>query len=263
MSKSNNQLHHRRGNGRDRALLGLLAVIALLAGMTFARGDDRVRADLLYQVSPPTETPDPNSPIPTPTFTPTPFPTDTPTEPSPTDMPVQALTDTPLPALTDTPLPALTDTPLPVLTDTPLPTSTAADLQPIQPIATPETPTPTVTATETASPTPWPTSTLRAVVVLPAKPAEPATGPRIDPALFIDNLVIAFGYVWICLGGLLLVIVALGAYLLQRRPRNLQATPVTPPPAQPAGQTPVQPPPPPPPQRVAARHRRRSQDDID
>lgn len=235
-------------------MLGLLAVIALLAGMTFARGDDRVRADLLYQVSPPTFTPDPNSPVPTPTFTPTPFPTDTPTEPFPTDT---------LPALaTDTPLPALTDTPLPALTDTPLPTATLADLQPIQPLATPDTPTPT------ASPTPWPTSTLRAVVVLPAEPSQPASQPRIDPALFIDNLVIAFGYVWFCLGGLFVVIVALGALLLWRRPRNQLAVPVaggqSAPPNQPAGQPPVQPPPPPPPpQRVAARHRRRSQDDID
>ena len=257
MSNSNNQPTHRRGFGRDRALLGLLAVIALLAGMTFARGDDRVRADLLFQVSPPTNTPDPNSPIPTPTFTPTPFPTDTPTEPLPTD--------TPLPPLTDTPLPALTDTPLPALTDTPLPTSTLPDLQPIQPIATPETPTPTATATATSSPTPWPTSTLRAVVIVPAEPSEPAPEPRIDPALFIDNLVIAFGYVWFCLGGLFVVIVALGALLLWRRPRNSLAVPVAgDQPAPPPNQPPVQPPPPPPPpQRVAARHRRRSQDDID
>ena len=124
MSNSNNQPYHRRGIGRDRALLGLLAVIALLAGMTFARGDDRARADLLYQVSPPTQTPDPNSPVPTPTFTPTPFPTDTPTQPFATETLPPLTTDTPLPALTDTPLPALTDTPLPALTDTPLPTST-------------------------------------------------------------------------------------------------------------------------------------------
>ncbi|MCA9871551.1 MAG: hypothetical protein KC487_14380, partial [Anaerolineae bacterium] len=123
MSNSKPQPTHRHRTGRDRALLGLLAVIALLAGITFARNDDRVRADLLYQVSPATDTPDPNSPVSTPTFTPTSLPTNTPTEPLPSDTPVTPVaTDTVPPIATDTTTPI--DTPIPQETATPQPTDT-------------------------------------------------------------------------------------------------------------------------------------------
>lgn len=258
MSNSNNHANHRRGKGRDRALLLLLAVISLLAGVTFTRGDDRVRADLLFQVSPPTETPDPNSPLPSPTFTVTPFPSDTPTESLPAP---DATATPPLPA--DTPPPPVDATPVaPTAAPPPLETATATAPAPllVVPLATPAAP---VTAT-VAGETPPPTPTVRALVILPAEPTASTPERRIDPALFIDNLVIAFGYVWICLGALALVIAALGAVLLLRRPQRPASAAAPSAPSRPApSAAPPPPPPPPAPGRVAARHRRRSTDEFD
>jgi hypothetical protein len=125
-------------------------------------------------------------------------------------------------------------------------------------------------------PAPPPTSdqpiTVPLDVILVIPPPAQDTAPveeetaqrRLDPALFIDNLVIAFGYVWMCFGALALVGAALGGVWLWRRRSRPSAQPV-PDPGQPAPQppkaAPVQSPPAPP--RVAARRRSSPPPDLD
>jgi hypothetical protein len=89
--------------------------------------------------------------------------------------------------------------------------------------------------------------------------------PSLDLALFIDNLVVAFGYVWIACGLFLLPLAVIGGLFLARRPRPPYTPVHIPQPPRPAGpQAGATQPPPPPPvkpaasggsQRVAARHR--------
>jgi hypothetical protein len=91
----------------------------------------------------------------------------------------------------------------------------------------------------------------------PAPAEDQAVARRLDAALFIDNLVIAFGYVWMCFGGLAILGAALAGVLLWRRRTR--------PPEQavPAPGAPLAPPPPPAPTRVSARHRPTPRDDLD
>lgn len=103
---------------------------------------------------------------------------------------------------------------------------------------------------------------------------EQAASRRLDPALFIDNLVIAFGYVWMCLGLLAIAGAALGGVFLWRRRKRPPAQPVPDPgpqpaappttrPAKPPVQQPTTTPPPPPPTRVAARRSSPPPQDLD
>ncbi len=92
---------------------------------------------------------------------------------------------------------------------------------------------------------------------------------RLDRALFIDNLVIALGYVWMCFGVLAMIGAALGGvWLWQRRSRSPSQR--VPDPGQPDPQPPAatyaQPPPPAPPPapaRVAARRSSPPPQDLD
>jgi hypothetical protein len=114
------------------------------------------------------------------------------------------------------------------------------------------------------------TMPLDAILVIPppaeeTAPIEDATGRRrLDPALFIDNLVIAFGYVWMCFGALAIAGAALGGVWLWRRRSRPPAQPV-PDPGQPAAQPPAKAPAPPPPAstRVAARRGSPPPEDLD
>ena len=227
-----------------------------------------------------TATPDPNSPLPTPTWTPTLFilPTDTPPVVLPTDTPPAILpTDTPPVVLpTDTPAPGV-----PPL-DTPLPPPPA-----LVPTATPPImlPPPVAPLAVTPLPTATITGTLDILVVTPTPPG--AGGPTaarpgkrtLDRALFVDNLVIAFGYVWRCLGWLLLLAVVIATFLWWRRrnqPPEQRIPPAGPalPPPRPAVRTNEPPSPPAAPTvaenraaqtdsvpRVAARHQLRPADE--
>jgi hypothetical protein len=110
---------------------------------------------------------------------------------------------------------------------------------------------------------------LEAVVtgVIPTEgkaPAEEQTVQRrLDPALFIDNMVIAFGYVWMCFGLLAIVAAALGGVFLWRRRNRLPAQPVPDPGPPPAAQQSPPAPPPSPPTRVAARRSSPPPQDLD
>jgi hypothetical protein len=262
-------------------LLVALLLLAIAAGLALAPRGQVAFADLLFQSA--TNTPDPNSPQQTPTFTGTPTPTGTPTATEtptetptaqvlPTDTPAEKPTETPPAPPTDTPPPPPTDTPPPPPTQpafvSPIDTPTPPPVPPIEPPAVPQ------PALEPGQP-----------ITLPLEAAMPGAGAaeeraavqeeaparRLDPALFIDNLVIAFGYVWMCFGVLALVGAALGGLFLWRRRRQPPSQPA-PTPGQPAGQPagqapPAQPPPPPPPPpphtRVAARHQPSPPTDLD
>jgi hypothetical protein len=258
-------------------LLVALLLLALAAGLLWTPRGQVALADLLLQATT-TNTPDPNSPLATPTPTWTPFPTDTPTTVvTPSDTPAAPPTDTPVVFPTDTPVVFPTDTPFVLPTDTPfvLPTNT-----PLAPIDAPMPPT---LAPEPILPPPAPPPTsdqpitvpLDVILVIPppaeeAAPVDEETDQRrLDPALFIDNLVIAFGYVWMCFGGLAIIGAALGGFWLWRR-RSRPPAQAVPDPGQPAAQPPmtmpVQPPPsapPPAPTRVAARRRSSPPHDLD
>lgn len=279
--------------GRWAALAVLLGV-AVLLGMRLVNQDGPALATLIFQTNP-------NSPQPTPTFTDTPPPTNTPlftATPAPTNTPVAtAGPGTPtLPPATDTPLP--TDTPADQEQAAPTPTWTppppATDLQPpFQSPISPPTPTPVLGVAPPPVPPPLvpPSPTIEAgapltssseIVLLvrpldgPSAAAEAGTARRLDAALFIDNLVIAAGYVWACFGVLALVAALVGGTLLLRRnqrsrqnpPPSVQPPPATPPsPAQPAPRAAPRPdrrgPTPPPPARFAARHNTADFDDLD
>jgi hypothetical protein len=170
-----------------------------------------------------------------------------------------------------------TDTPLVFPTDTPFVFPTDTPLAPI------DSPTPPVLAPEPMLPPPAPPMTsgqpmtipLDAILVIPppageAAPVEEATDQRrLDPALFIDNLVIAFGYVWMCFGGLAMVAAALGGVWLWRRRQRPPAQPVpdpgqaTPQPPTAASAPPPPPAPPPTSTRVAARRQPPPPQDLD
>ncbi len=255
----------------ESIVLVALALIALAVGLALVPRGEVALADLLFQ-SPPTNTPDPNSPLSTPTPTWTPFPTDTPT-------PLETPTDTPPLPPTDTPVPRPTDTPVVFPTDTPrfeLPsdTPTAPALAP-QPTATPDALlAPPVPPTEPTLTGPL-TMTLEIIDIVPLesaageRAAEPAVQPRrLDAALFIDNMVIAFGYVWMCFGVLAMMAAALGGFWLWRRRAQPPAqrvpdpgTAPAPPPATGSGATPSVPPPPP--ARPAARRTSPPPKDLD
>ncbi len=243
----------RKVQGKLRLLVALL-LLGLAAGLLWAARAPVALADLLSQGAS-TNTPDPNSPLPTPTPTWTLVPTDTPTlVVTPSDTPVLLPTDTPFIFPTDTPFVFPTDTPLAPPIDAPTP-----------PMPTPEPILPPPALPPTSS---QPiTVPLDAILVIPppgeeTAPAEEETDQRrLDLALFIDNLVIAFGYVWMCFGALALIGAALGGVWLWRRRSRPPAQPV-PNPERPAPQpptaSPVQSPPTAPAPastRVAARRR--------
>jgi hypothetical protein len=277
----------------EAIVLVALLLISLAVGLALvARGEVALAERLLQGTD--TNTPDPNSPQATPTLTWTPLPTDTPTDivtPSdtptgtPSDTPAVLATDTPTALPTDTPFAFPTDTPFVLPTDTPFvfPTDTPFVFPTDTPLAPIDSPTPPVLAPEPILPPPAPpftpdqpiTMPLDAILVIPppaeeTAPIEDAAGRRrLDPALFIDNLVIAFGYVWMCFGGLAMVAAALGGVWLWRRRSRPPAQPVPDP-----GQTTAQPPtaasapppppaPPPAPTRVAARRRSSPPPDLD
>jgi hypothetical protein len=262
-----------------------LLLLALAAGLLWTPRARVALADLLFQGTA-TNTPDPNSPQATPTFTWTPFPTATPTEiVTPSDTPVVLPTDTPSALPSDTPTALPTDTPFVFPTDTPFvfPTDTPFVFPTDMPLAPIGTPTPPVLAPEPLLPPPAPPPTsdqpitvpLDVILVIPppaeeGAPVEEATDQRrLDPALFIDNLVIAFGYVWMCFGALAMVGAAVGGVWLWRRRSRPPAQPVPDPgqaTAQPptaASAPPLPPAPPPAPTRVAARRRSSPPPDLD
>lgn len=270
----------RRQVHAEQMLLVALLLLAIATGLTLVPHGQVALADLLFQ-SPATNTPDPNSPLPTPTPTWTPFPTDTPAPlETPTDIPAAPPTDTPVVFPTDTPFVPPTDTPVVFPTDTPFVLPTETPLAP--PIVAP---TPPVLAPEPILPPPASPLTseqpitvpLEVVLVIPPPAEEPApveeqaVQRRLDPALFIDNLVIAFGYVWMCFGSLAMVAAGLGGVWLWRRRARPPAQRV-PDPGQPATQPPTTTPvqaqspaaaPAPSPTRVAARHRSSPPQDLD
>lgn len=216
---------------RDHALLAVLAIVAALVTLSITAVDTQAWT-LLFQQSPNTPTPDPNSPVVTPTFTPVPPPTvavDTPTSPPSPTMPVDIVPTVPPPFPTETFTPFPTpEVPTPVIsTPTPPangvipPTPTAVAVPPPgEPLAPP------VLATLQAL-----TGTLGAEAPpgtsLAESPAD--TGRAFDLALFIDNFVIALGYIWICCGVLFLIAAAIGGVLFLRRPARARTTPQTPP----------------------------------
>jgi hypothetical protein len=274
----------RQVHGKQMLPLALL-LLALAAGLLWTPRARVALADLLFQGTA-TNTPDPNSPQATPTFTWTPFPTATPTEiVTPSDTPVVLPTDTPSALPSDTPTALPTDTPFVFPTDTPFvfPTDTPFVFPTDMPLAPIGTPTPPVLAPEPLLPPPAPPPTsdqpitvpLDVILVIPppaeeGAPVEEATDQRrLDPALFIDNLVIAFGYVWMCFGALAMVGAAVGGVWLWRRRSRPPAQPVPDPgqaTAQPptaASAPPLPPAPPPAPTRVAARRRSSPPPDLD
>ncbi|MEI2690440.1 MAG: hypothetical protein V9H69_12335 [Anaerolineae bacterium] len=271
----------------EHALLLALLLVALLTGIAGTSASAAGGwADLLFQSA--TNTPDPNSPqqTPTPTTTPTPSetptstgtPTETPSETPtaqvlPTDTPAEKPTEPPPAPPTDTPLPPPSDTPAPSPTEPAFVSPVSTPAPPIEPPAVPQ------PALEPVQPI---TLSLEAAIPDadaakgPAAVEEEAPARRLDPALFIDNLVIAFGYVWMCFGMLGIAGAALGGLFLWRRRRQPPSQPA-PAPGQPAGPpagqrpppqppqppSPPFPPSPPPPTRVAARHRPSPPTDLD
>lgn len=182
---------------------------------------------------------------------------------------------------TDTPVVPATPTPIALPTDTPfvLPTD-AAMAPPAEPVFGSPLDTPTPTLAVAAPPilppiAPGPSSGMSQPITVPlealvtgalaaenkAPVEEQATQRRLDPALFIDNLVIAFGYVWMCFGLLAIAGAALGGVFLWRRRNRRPEQPVPDPGQEPAARTAQPPAPPsppptppsPPPTRVAAR----------
>lgn len=260
---------------REALLLAALLLIAVAAGLALVPRGGPALADRLFQ-SPPTNTPDPNTPVQTPTATGTPDFTETPTltaTPSETASHTPSATPTSLVLPTDTPTALPTDTPFLPPTEPPVLPSTDTPAPPLldpllgSPLDTP-TPTPVLAL-------PGPTLGLSQPITLPlavdaaaetgaAEPRaavqEEAAARRLDPALFIDNMVIAFGYVWMCFGLLTLAGAGLGGLLLWQRRRRQPAQPAPTPgptsvprPATPATAPPPAAPPPPPPTRVTAR----------
>lgn len=233
-------------------LLAALLLLAMAAGLALAPRGQVALADLRFQS--PVDTPGPSSPLATPTFTPLPLPTET--------LPVAPATGvTPAPPLPSVEPPA---------------------------VAPGNTPTPTVWLAEPI-PLPEPSPQFIEPIIVPpegapGQPAAPedrapveaqATARRLDLALFIDNLVIALGYAWLCYGLLAIVGAVLGgALLLRRRSRPSRQPGSGPTPPSPApGERPTSPPPPaapdapagPPPSapRVAARRQPPPPPDMD
>jgi hypothetical protein len=124
---------------------------------------------------------------------------------------------------------------------------------------------------ETATSTPTPL-VLLVEPVQPEGEQQPAAA-GLDLALLIDNMVVAFGYVWLCCGALIFLGALVGAVWLWRRGNRpsgdagsaSRPTPPPVPPQQPAAAGPATSPEPPParPPRVAARHDRQTLDDVD
>ncbi len=259
-------------------LVGMLLLSMALAGRGPVAWAGRLLQDTVTPTSTivtplqtPTWTPTPTFTW-TPVFTDTPTPTGTPTETStPTATAVALPTDTPTAPPTDTPLALPTETPVPAPTiplfDSPIspPTPTAVLVAPLVPPSS--APQPSVAPSQPI------TLPLEATVTgntaaedkAPATAEEPAAPRRLDPALFIDNLVIAFGYVWMCFGLLAVAGAALGGIFLWRRRAHppAQAVPGPDQPAAPPSAPPPSAPPPPPPTRVAARHRSTPPTDLD
>lgn len=172
------------------------------------------------QAAPANQQDNPDSPIATPTWTPTLFPSDTPPAEA-TATPVVLSTDTPIPLPTDTPFLPATATPVapPAAGETPVLPPVGGELAPsatAQPILPPPpfgpTATPTIVGAEPLSPT-----------LLLAPGASLSLRERIDPVLFIDNLVVATGYVWLCFATLAILTAAVGAILWVTRRRNRAA----------------------------------------
>ena len=147
------------------------------------------------------------------------------------------------------PLPTETFTPVPVV-DTPLPTQPPAGgvIPPTPtaiPLPAPGLPTPVQTVTTISGSI---TSTI-GVEVPPVEPVPAPSAPSeseraFDLALFIDNFVIALGYIWICCGILFLVAAVIGGVWFLRRParsRTAPSNPAAPPYQPPAGPPPVTP----------------------
>lgn len=277
---------------RDRVVLLLLAVIALAISLPLLpnqRPAAAGNAGMLppYQLTdfpPPTATPTPESPQATPS--PTQPVTEVP-EAGSSAIPTQPAGEISTPTPTWTPV-LLPDQFTPTFPPQPVATATAvgpaATSQPALPppatatalpgtgLVPPPPPTQVVPTVPAVAPSPTPTPIVGIVIVRPpTQDAQPVAERSFDLALFIDNLVVAFGYVWIACGLLLLPLAVIGGFLLARRPRQ-PYTPVHIPPApQPPGtQTGAAPPPPQPPpaapppvepassggsQRVAARRR--------
>jgi hypothetical protein len=284
-----------RNNAPRLATLIVLLGLALLLSAHLVDSDGPLTANLLFQ-SPPTDTPDPNSSLPTPTFTHTPSPT-SPTTPTGTTLPssTPSATSTLFPTATlfatDT-LSApdfVTDTPAPTWTPYPEQAPPSADLQPpFESPLQPPTPTPVLgvappAAVPTVAVQASPTLTTSAEIVLLVRPldgqpaaAEADSARPLDTALFIDNMVIAAGYVWTCFGVLALIAGVVGGVLLLRRShRTRQSPPGAVQPA-PAPQSTASPPPrstltpadqrnaaASPATRFAARHRSAELDDLD
>lgn len=287
---------------RDRVVLVLLAVIAVAMSLPLLPNREPARAGI---AAIPLPSDDPDSPLPTATTIPeSPLATPTATQAAagvpaaPTSaVPAQPAFVTSTPTATWTPPPpGSTATWTPVLDQnqfapnlpqqqqeaTVAAIETAAfdqRLRSLPAAATPlpesglvPPPPPTSAPTLPPSPPPpTPTPILGIVVVRPPaeEPAPPVADRSLDLALFIDNLVVAFGYVWIACGLLLLPLAVIGGFWLARRPRP-PYTPVqipqqpTPPGPQAGAASPPPPPAPPPAakpaasggsQRVAARHR--------
>lgn len=243
-----------RRSYRQFLILALLLGCASLLSLLLSASQQPALAEILFQ-SPPTALPNQNSPLPTPTATPSSPPPVAPTAPlppSPTPLP----TATPPPAPTATPVSTRplatarpTDTPAAATETTPasqFPTPTPAAAPPAAISPTPAgwlpptpTPMPTLevlpyqlpllapTVEITITPTPLATASQ-------AQPAEPRPVGKLDPVLLIDNLVIAFGYVWLCCGALIVLgLIAAGVWLLSRRQPGPPLPP--PPPAGPPG----------------------------
>jgi hypothetical protein len=227
--------------GRDHAILALLVVLATLATLAIADSGTEASVGGLFQ-SPPTTTPDPNSPLPSPSATPSPSPTapivETPTPLAPTPVPVETPTPVPPPA-TPTPIPIPT-MPSEIVPTVPPPFPTEP-LPPPEPTAVPEPPVAPV------QPTLILTQALTATLGMEAPPAEQEQLPpadaerRFDLALFIDNFVVALGYIWICCGALVLAAAGVGAVVFLRRPSRSRSPqqPASVPPYQPAAGSPV------------------------
>lgn len=250
----------------DHILLAVLFALALIGGCLLVGGQPAPSAaSFLFQSDPNSQLPTPSA---TPTWTDTALATATPTwtdtppfAETPTWTSTPPFTETPTgtstpsfidaPTGTSTPLPS--DTPFlpptpPPLIDTPTP---AAPLPP-QPEPTPQpdlppaaintpstffppmpTPIPTPVPLPYRTPTPTPTAEVtptEPVIALepPAPPSAPAEEPGLDLALFIDNLVIAVGYFWLCCGALVVLGGLAGGAWLMLRKQQAAAGPATP-----------------------------------
>ncbi|MFZ2489302.1 MAG: hypothetical protein WAZ19_14415 [Anaerolineae bacterium] len=271
---------------RRSSLLALLA-LALLVSLYFTGQASPALADLLFQ-SPSTPA-NPNSPLPTPTATlvatntplaqPTPTATDT-ALPNATATPTALPGNTIPPASTGTPLPQPTNTaPAPATATVPppapgvTPNNTVAaptDLPPLPadsgqpglaPTRTPQPilPPPAVPLAGTATITATQSLTGTNSLISGTAPSAPRQSlrERLDPVLFIDNLVVAFGYVWMCFATLIILALTLAAILFvgRRRARQNQAVPPLQPETAPPRPFPTPPSAPPASPRVAARRR--------